>query len=93
MGVNIDITEQKKAEIERNKLFELKTKIIEKVSHEMKTPLVPISDAVELLKILCGDKLDNDILDLLGIIERGGLRLQKLSDKLIGEFWIDANDD
>ncbi len=93
LGVNIDITEQKKAEIERNKLFELKTKIIEKVSHEMKTPLVPISDAVELLKILCGDKLDNDILDLLGIIERGGLRLQKLSDKLIGEFWIDANDD
>jgi PAS domain S-box-containing protein len=85
-----DIRSRKEAEFliekELEKLKELetlRTNLISRVSHELKTPLVSICGGTELLLDIYKDQFNIETLDILGLIEKGGKRLRYLVDNLI----------
>ncbi|MFX1239266.1 MAG: ATP-binding protein [Promethearchaeota archaeon] len=85
-----DITERKKAELlikeEIKKLMELdqlRKNLIIRVSHELKTPLIPICGGTELLLDKYKDQLEKGVNDIIKMIGRGGQRLKILINKLL----------
>ena len=85
-----EITEWRKTENlfkkEIRKLKELdkvKKDLISGVSHELKTPLMSINGASELLLNMYKDQIGKDASELIVMIERGGHRLGKLIEKLL----------
>ena len=85
-----DITAAKEAEFlvneEVKKLKELdkiRKNLISRVSHELKTPLVSIMGGTELLQTLYKENFEEEQLELLGMIAKGGKRLKLLIDSLI----------
>ncbi|MFX1366540.1 MAG: PAS domain S-box protein [Promethearchaeota archaeon] len=96
-GIIRDITEKKKAEtmikkeIEKLKeLDEIKTEFISRASHELKTPLVSINSACDLL-YQYKENFDEESQLLLNIIKKGGERLENLIKKLIDVSRINSN--
>ena len=93
-----DITDRKTAEIlikeEVDKLKELdqiRKDLISRVSHELKTPLIPVIGGAELLQHLYKNKFDSESLELIQMIEKGGKRLSKLVEKLLDVTRIEFN--
>ncbi|MFW9877091.1 MAG: PAS domain S-box protein, partial [Candidatus Thorarchaeota archaeon] len=85
-----DITERKRADLlvkeEIQKLKELdqiRKDLISRVSHELKTPLVSVCGASELLLELFKDGLSDESKELIKMIEKGGSRLKYLVDNLL----------
>ncbi|MFX0030917.1 MAG: ATP-binding protein, partial [Candidatus Hermodarchaeota archaeon] len=74
----IDITERVKAQQELIKLNQLKSELLRRTSHELKTPLVSIKGFSELLLEVHRDKLDALIISTLNEIKQGCLRLENL---------------
>jgi PAS domain S-box-containing protein len=93
-----DITERKRANIliqeEIHKLKELdqiRKDLISRVSHELKTPLVSVCGASELLLELFKDEFKADTVELIEMIEKGGTRLKYLVDNLLDITRIEYN--
>ncbi len=93
-----DITQQKlvdglkKEELEKlRRLDQLRKDLISRISHELKTPLMSIGGASELLNELYKDKLDEEAINFIKIIERGKDRLVELVNNLIDVSRIDFN--
>jgi PAS domain S-box-containing protein len=91
-----DITKQKKADLlikeqirRLKELNQTQKEFITNASHELKTPLMSISGASELLIKVCNDKLDRNGLELLEIIQRNKQRLQYLINNLLEITHID----
>jgi PAS domain S-box-containing protein len=89
-SIGYDISDQKKAELlikqEIKKLRELeqmRRDIIMRVSHELKTPLISIIGGTEWIEMSLKKKKEDGIKEVLGMIERGGNRLNKLVDRLL----------
>ncbi|MFX1312018.1 MAG: PAS domain S-box protein [Promethearchaeota archaeon] len=85
-----DITDRKKADVlvqeEIQKLKELdqiRKDLISRVSHELKTPLVSVCGASELLLNMFKDQFKEDSKELIEMIEKGGKRLKYLVDNLL----------
>ena len=85
-----DITAQKEVEFlideEVKKLKELdklRKNLISRVSHELKTPLVSVTGGCELLLTIYGEELNEEELEIIELIEKGGKRLKHLVDNLI----------
>jgi len=85
-----EITDRKKAELlikeEVNKLKELdqiRKDLISRVSHELKTPLVSVVGGSELLLNNFKEKMKDEELELLEIIQKGGKRLKHLIENLL----------
>jgi PAS domain S-box-containing protein len=85
-----DITEQKKADllieeeiIKLKELEQIRKDLISRVSHELKTPLVSICGAAELLLDLYIEEFKDDTKELIEMIEKGGKRLKYLVDNLV----------
>jgi len=85
-----EITDRKKAELlikeEVNKLKELdqiRKDLISRVSHELKTPLVSVIGGSELLLNNFKEKMKDEELELLEIIQKGGKRLKHLIENLL----------
>ncbi len=85
-----EITERKKAELlvkeEIEKLKELdqiRKDLISRVSHELKTPLIPVLGGVEYLLYSYSDKFEKEQIELLEMIQKGGKRLGKLVERLL----------
>ena len=85
-----DISEQKKADLlikeEIQKLKELdqiRKDLISRVSHELKTPLVSVCGASELLLDIFKDQFKKEPKELIKMIEKGGKRLKYLVDNLL----------
>ncbi|MFX0132710.1 MAG: PAS domain S-box protein [Candidatus Hodarchaeota archaeon] len=86
-----DITERKNAEAlvkeEIKKLKELdqiRKNLIIRVSHELKTPLIPVCGGTELLLDEYEDiLLEKGINEIIQMIDRGGRRLKSLINKLL----------
>ncbi|MFX1276441.1 MAG: PAS domain S-box protein [Promethearchaeota archaeon] len=83
-----NISEQKRAEdlireeIEKLKELEkIRKDLVSSVSHELKTPLMTISGASELLLEVYISKADEDALDLVKMIDRGSRRLASLVER------------
>ena len=93
-----DITEQKRAELlikeeiqKLKELDQLRKDLISRVSHELKTPLVSVFASSELLLDVFKDKLGEDILELIQMIQKGGKRLNHLVDNLLDTTRIEYN--
>ncbi|MHA1885896.1 MAG: PAS domain-containing sensor histidine kinase, partial [Promethearchaeota archaeon] len=93
-----DITERKKAdlliqeEIQKLKnLDQIRKDLISRVSHELKTPLVSVCGASELLLELSNDEIKEETRELIKMIEKGGTRLKYLVDNLLDITRIEYN--
>ncbi|MFX0022517.1 MAG: PAS domain S-box protein [Candidatus Hermodarchaeota archaeon] len=74
----IDITERIKAQQELIKLNQLKSELLRRTSHELKTPLVSIKGFTELLLEVHRDKIDPVVISTLNEIMQGCIRLENL---------------
>ncbi len=97
-GTIIDITEKNEAEnliIQRvNKLSELnqiKTDLIIRISHELKTPLNAIVGASQRIFEYLEKKFDAELYKYVEIIRRGGVRLKDLVSDIVDTSRIDSN--
>jgi PAS domain S-box-containing protein len=73
-----DITERKQVQEELIKINQLKSELLRRTSHELKTPLVSIKGFTELLLQVHRDKLDALVISTLNEIKQGCLRLESL---------------
>ncbi len=73
-----DISERIEAEQELIKLNQMKSELLRRTSHELKTPLVSIKGFSELLLEVHRDKLDALVISTLNEIKHGCLRLETL---------------
>lgn len=81
-----------KKEISRLKeLDKIKKDLISGVSHELKTPLMSINGASELLLDMYKHQIGKDASELIVMIERGGHRLGELIEKLLDISRIEYN--
>jgi PAS domain S-box-containing protein len=93
-----DITERKKAdfliqeEIQKLKnLDKIRKDLISRVSHELKTPLVSVCGASELLLELSDAEINDETRELVKMIEKGGTRLKYLVENLLDITRIEYN--
>ena len=93
-----DISEEKKAKMliekENEKLLELnkmKTELVSRVSHELKTPLNSVYGATQILLNLHKEEVSDDALEFIEMIHKGGLRLKKLIENLLDISRIESN--
>ena len=81
-----------KKEIKKLKeLDQIRQDLINRISHELKTPLVLIYGATEFILAQYKEDLDEQAIKLIRIIEKGGVRLKKLIDDLIDVSKIESN--
>lgn len=92
-----DITEKKKAEnliIEENKrlleLNKMKSELISRVSHELKTPITSIFGGTQILLELYKDQTCSEALEFIELINRGGKRLKLLIENLLDASRIES---
>ncbi|MFW9971737.1 MAG: PAS domain S-box protein [Candidatus Odinarchaeota archaeon] len=85
-----DITEQKHADllieeeiIKLKELDQIRKDLISRISHELKTPLVSVCGAAELLLDIFIEQFKGEPKELLEMIEKGGRRLKYLVDNLV----------
>ncbi len=79
----MDITEKKKAEEELIKLNSLKSELLRRTSHELKTPLVSIKGFSDLLLTVHRDKIDDYVLATVREIKLGCERLENLIQDIL----------
>ncbi|MFW9970700.1 MAG: PAS domain S-box protein, partial [Candidatus Odinarchaeota archaeon] len=79
----MDITEKKKAEQELIKLNSLKSELLRRTSHELKTPLVSIKGFSDLLLTVHREKLDDYVLATIHEIKLGCERLENLIQDIL----------
>ena len=79
----IDITEKKKAEEELKRLNKLKSELLTRSSHELKTPLMSIKGFTELLLLKYKEILYEDELHLVNEIRKGCFRLETLINDIL----------
>ncbi len=79
----VDITKERMAEIELQKLNQLKSEFLRRASHELKTPLISIKGFSDLILRLYTDQLDPEIISHLNEISHGCERLQYIINDLL----------
>jgi len=89
-GIIQDITEKKEAEQELIKLSKIKSELLRRTSHELKTPLVSIKGFSSLLLELYKDKLDDYVLSTIGEINQGCIRLENLIRDILKSAELDT---
>ena len=97
-GTIIDITEKNEAENliiqEANKLSELnqmKTDLIIRISHELKTPLNAIYGASQRISDYLENNFNSELNKYVEIIMRGGARLKELVSDIVDTSRIESN--
>ncbi|MFX0143139.1 MAG: PAS domain S-box protein [Candidatus Hodarchaeota archaeon] len=83
MAIIRDITERKKAEKELREISRLKTELLERTSHELKTPLISIKGFTDLLLDLYKEDFGNEVFSILGEIKQGTEQLETIINKLL----------
>ena len=78
-----DITKSKNAELELMKLNNLKSELLRRTSHELKTPLVSIKGFSDLLLQVHKEKLDDYVVSTLNEIRNGCVRLETLISDIL----------
>jgi two-component system, NtrC family, sensor histidine kinase GlrK len=79
LGQRLDWLRQRLDEAQREK-----TKFVSHLSHELKTPLASIREGADLLVEEAVGPLSEGQREVVGILRRNGLQLQKLIDNLLG---------
>ncbi|MFX0082713.1 MAG: PAS domain S-box protein [Candidatus Hodarchaeota archaeon] len=86
----MDITEKKIAEQELVKLNSLKSELMRRTSHELKTPLVSIKGYSDLLLSVHKEKLDNYVLASIVEIKKGCERLESLIKDILNTAELES---
>ncbi len=93
-----DITDRKKAEKiikdEMKKLKEIdqiRSDFVRRTSHELKTPLISIYSSTQYLLDNLKQEMNEETLRLIESINRGGIRLKRLTENLIDVFNIETH--
>ncbi|MFX0072655.1 MAG: PAS domain S-box protein, partial [Candidatus Hermodarchaeota archaeon] len=86
----IDITDRKKAEQELILLSQLKSELLTRYSHELKTPLMSIKGFTNLLSIKFQDTLHDEELSLVSEITNGCHRLETLVRDILNTADLDS---
>jgi len=86
----MDITEKKVAEQELVKLNSLKSELMRRTSHELKTPLVSIKGYSDLLLNVHKDKLDDYVLASVVEIKQGCERLESLIQDILNTSELES---
>jgi two-component system sensor histidine kinase/response regulator len=66
-----------------SELEQAKNTLVQLVSHELRTPLGSINTATEIISRQIGQLSANQLQELLGSIQRGGQRLNRLVDQIV----------
>jgi PAS domain S-box-containing protein len=85
-----DITKSKEAELELIKLSNLKSELLRRTSHELKTPLVSIKGFSDLLLDLHREKLDDYVVSTLNQIRKGCIRLEYLISDILNAAELES---
>ena len=72
-------------------LDQIRSELIRRTSHEFKTPLNSIFSTSQYLLTNYKDQINGDLLKLIEIINRGGLRLTNLTKNLLDSFNLETN--
>lgn len=85
-----DISKRRKAEIlikeqvkKLQELEKMRSNLIVRISHELKTPLIPVYSGPDLLLSLHGDELGVNAKEIIKMIKKGGERLKILVNRLL----------
>jgi PAS domain S-box-containing protein len=85
-----DITERKlaeslvKEEVKKMKeLDQIRKNLMIRISHELKTPLIPVCSGTELILDRHEEKLEGELGEIIKMIQRGGQRLKMLINRLL----------
>ena len=99
IGVMRDITERKRAEtlmqreVSRIKEVEkIKSNLMKRISHEFNTPLNSIITGAALLLTSHKEKIEEESLNIIEIIQKGGYRLKELADNMIIALQIESSE-
>ncbi|MFX1275932.1 MAG: PAS domain S-box protein [Promethearchaeota archaeon] len=90
IGIATDITEIKLAEEKLKEINKLKSELMTRTSHELKTPLVSIKGFADLLLNIYNDKLDNDVISIVENIKMGCERLEGLIKDLLKSSHLES---
>ncbi|MFX0081983.1 MAG: ATP-binding protein [Candidatus Hodarchaeota archaeon] len=69
----------------------LKSELLYRISHELKTPLIPVKGYADLLLRTYKENLDENILDYLKAIMNGSERLENLINELLESSSLEKN--
>ncbi|MFX1364744.1 MAG: PAS domain S-box protein, partial [Promethearchaeota archaeon] len=89
LSSTIDITAKMKAEKKLKEINQMKSELLRRTSHELKTPLVSIKGFSDLLLHLHSDKLDTDAISLIDEINQGCVRLEHLIKDILKTSELD----
>ncbi len=90
LNIAHDITDRKNVERKLIEISQLKTELLERTSHELKTPLISIKGFTDLLLDLHKEKFDNVILSILGEIKLGTEQLETIINSLLETSLLDS---
>ncbi len=86
----MEITDIKKAEMELINLNKLKSELLTRASHELKTPLISIKGYSDLLLELHKEKFDDMALSSIRQIKRGCDALEKTVNNILNTTYLDS---
>ncbi len=87
----VDVTKERMAEKELQKLNELKSEFLRRASHELKTPLISIKGFTNLILTQYAGTLDTEIISMLEEVDRGCHRLEDIIKNLIEATKIESS--
>ncbi len=77
--------------IRLNEINKLKTDLITRTSHELKTPLIAIKGFSDLLLKVHKSKFDDEVFEIIEDIKKGSNRLEKLINSLLKSLQLEQN--
>lgn len=91
-GVIFDITDRKKIESELRELTRMKSEILRRTSHELKTPLVSIKGFSDLLLNMYKQDLSEGVEKLIKEIKKGCVRLEDLVSDILSAAKLESGE-
>ncbi|MFX1503590.1 MAG: PAS domain S-box protein, partial [Promethearchaeota archaeon] len=85
-----DITERKQAREELKKLSKIKSELLTRTSHELKTPAMHIKGYVDLLLHTYKDRFNKEEVNIIRHIKKGVLRLETLIYDILHKAELDS---
>jgi len=86
----VDITGNKEAQEELISLNKLRSELLSRTSHELKTPLVMIKGYTELLREKNKSILPKEAMEMLDIIDKGVIKLKNLIEQIMNASQVKA---
>ena len=81
-----------KEQIEKLKeIDQIRSDILRRTSHELKTPLISIFSSTQHLLNEYKDEMSKDVIKFVKVINRGGKRLKLLTNNLVDAYKIESN--